>query len=426
MAYPRQVSFGTSEAGRDRTGVSWDLPPRYRFREKIGSGSYGQVAEVEDLESWPLRLAAIKRVDRIFSDLIDSKRILREISILSRLNNPCVVSFYDICCPRDPENFSVLNLVLELCDSDLQQLSRKTSYIGLASGRTLLHNLLRGVKYLHSAGILHRDLKPANCLVMQNCEVKICDFGLSRTVGLASQPHLHDSPLVDEQGVPIPLPSDITTLDKKYSLHVATRYYRAPELILLQENYSGAIDMWSVGCIFGELLNLIDDNGVYFESRKPLFEGQTCFPLSPGMHGETPGSSKDQLAIIFDTLGTPSDEVIDQLEKPEARKYIRLFRQTPGTGLRHRYPGTSEEGLDLLERMLVFDHRARITVDEALAHPWFTEEQRMMPIDLAHEQVILDFETEPCLDEPRLRKYFLLEVKKFHPELEVPPQFAHL
>merc|ERR1711959_860973 len=123
-------------------------------------------------------------VHRVFEDLIDCKRILREIAILNRLNHDYIIKIYDICVPDDLEHFDELYLVLEICDSDFKKLFRSPVHLTELHIKTLLYNLLVGVKYLHSAGIYHRDLKPANCLVNQDCTVKICDFGLSRAVGM--------------------------------------------------------------------------------------------------------------------------------------------------------------------------------------------------------------------------------------------------
>ncbi|PHJ15501.1 cell-cycle-associated protein kinase mapk [Cystoisospora suis] len=227
------------------------------------------------------RVVAIKKIHRVFEDLIDCKRILREISILNRLNHDHVVKVLDIIIPKDVEKFDELYVVLEIADSDFKKLFRTPVYLTELHIKTLLYNLLVGVKYVHSAGILHRDLKPANCLVNQDCSVKVCDFGLARTVDYAEggNSQLPISPREDDMNL-VTVPHT-KNLKRQLTGHVVTRWYRAPELILLQENYTEAIDVWSVGCIFAELLNMVKENVAYHADRGPLFPGSSCFPLSP-------------------------------------------------------------------------------------------------------------------------------------------------
>merc|ERR1719229_1714566 len=230
---------------------SWTL---YR----LGSGSYGSVCEASDTETNDI--VAIKRCKRIFEDLIDCKRILREISILSKLQHNNVVRIIEIVAPHDLRKFDELYIVMELADSDLKKLCKQDVTLSPLHINTLLYNLLVGLKYIHSAGIYHRDLKPANCFVNQDCTVKIGDFGLSRAIG-GEQLHLHPHPHTPraeegEECAPnasagaVPQVPHTQRLKKNLTGHVVTRWYRAPELILLQENYTESIDVWSVGCIY--------------------------------------------------------------------------------------------------------------------------------------------------------------------------------
>nr|XP_027201339.1 mitogen-activated protein kinase 4-like [Dermatophagoides pteronyssinus] len=196
---------------------------RYELRGLLGVGSYGRVWAAYDRVL--KKLVAVKRINKLFSDLTDCKRILREICILNRLpNHNNIVKLLDCFIDEEQtiENFDTLYLVMDISDSDLRKILKQNVYLTEMHVLTLMYHLLCGILYLHSAGIYHRDLKPANCLVNQNCTVKICDLGLARTNQLTS--------------------------------HVVTRWYRAPELILLQPNYDEKIDVWSIGCIFGELL----------------------------------------------------------------------------------------------------------------------------------------------------------------------------
>ncbi|CAE7391602.1 MPK7, partial [Symbiodinium natans] len=192
------------------------------------------------------------------------------------------VQIYDIVAPSNIHTFDELYMVMEICDSDLKKLCRTDVTLTPLHINTLLYNLLVGLKYLHSAGIYHRDLKPANCLVNQDCSVKICDFGLSRAIEAAEQPHLHalpNTPRGEGDHDAVPGVPHTQRLKRNLTGHVVTRWYRAPELILLQENYTEAIDIWSVGCIYAELLGMLE--GTRTQDRGPLFPGSSCFPLSP-------------------------------------------------------------------------------------------------------------------------------------------------
>eukprot|EP00397_Hematodinium_sp_SG-2012_P009498 GEMP01009585.1.p1 GENE.GEMP01009585.1~~GEMP01009585.1.p1 ORF type:complete len:449 (-),score=114.64 GEMP01009585.1:1897-3243(-) len=423
----------------------WKLPPHYEVRQLIGTGSYGSVCEAYDKKSD--RIVAIKKVNRVFEDLIDCKRILREIAILSSLDNDRIVKVFDICIPDDYLHFDEIYLVLEICDSDFKKLFRTPVFLTELHVITLLYNTMLGLKYLHSAGIYHRDLKPANCLVNQDCSVKICDFGLSRAVAITSQPHLQGLPSTPrgskaegdgangENGgtdQPVIVPHT-QNLKRQLTGHVVTRWYRAPELILLQENYTEQIDVWSMGCIFAELLGMMKENIPYPSDRGPLFPGSSCFPLSPDRKHATDykyhtRGNRDQLNMIFNVIGTPPKDSMDKLEKEDAKRYIKCFAQREPTSLTsiERFKGASPAAIDALARMLVFDPVERITVDELLAHDIFKDIRKPGDLLVAKDSLFLDFELEPELDEPRLRKFFLIEAKKFHADIKIPSRLMNI
>jgi mitogen-activated protein kinase 1/3 len=125
---------------------------------------------------------AIKKMDGVFEDEVDCKRILREVTLLRRLKHPYVVELFDIIEPKNLETFETLYVVLELAESDLKKVIKSAIHLQLKHIQLVVYNLLCAVKYLHSANVLHRDLKPANILVNEDCSVKICDFGLARSI----------------------------------------------------------------------------------------------------------------------------------------------------------------------------------------------------------------------------------------------------
>lgn len=413
---------GKPTATMPRPQSEWRLPERYEARQLIGTGSYGHVCEAFDQSE--KRAVAIKKIHRVFEDLVDCKRILREIAILNRLRHEHIVKIVDIIVPENLNKFDEMYIVLEIADSDFKKLCRTPVFLSELHIKTLLYNLLVGLKYVHSAGIYHRDLKPANCLVNQDCSVKICDFGLARTVDKpAETQQLPSSPPPPE--VDINIVPHTHRMKAQLTGHVVTRWYRAPELILLQEEYTEAIDIWSVGCIFAELMNMIKENCPQHQDRGPLFPGVSCFPLSPDQkHASdyryhTKGN-RDQLNVIFNVLGTPSSADIDQLEKEDARRYVRIFQAREPTDLGKRFPASSEQSLDLLKRMLVFNPTKRISVDEALAHPLFKDIRAPAIEVTAASRVILPFDDWRAMDQNQLRYAFLKETQTFHPDLKIP------
>jgi mitogen-activated protein kinase 1/3 len=403
---------------------SWKIPQdKYEVKQLIGTGSYGSVCEALDKEK--NRLVAIKKIGHMFEDLIDCKRILREIAILSKLQHDNIVAIYDIPEPLPAlASFQELYIVMEICDSDLKKLCRTDVTLTMLHINTLLYNLLVGLKYLHSAGIYHRDLKPANCLVNQDCSVKICDFGLSRAIGDEQSQHLQDlpnTPRTGEEGGDdnrtVPIVPGTARLKRHLTGHVVTRWYRAPELILLQENYTEAIDIWSVGCIYAELLGMLE--GTKTEDRGPLFPGSSCFPLSPDHKHKTDykfhtRGKHDQLNMIFNLLGTPPEDDIERLEREDAKRYIKCFAARQGDGIQSKFPHVDKTSCDLLEKMLQFNPKQRIIVDQALDDPIFVVQPA--PIrDISKEKcaskmVTLEFEKELDLDEKLLRVYFGKEI----------------
>ena len=167
-------------------------------------------------------------------------------------------------------------------------------------------------------------------------------------------------------------------LSKSLTKHVVTRWYRAPEVILKNDIYSFAIDIWSAGCIFAELMTMIADNGSP-EDRQPLFPGVADHFLSPNHNNASPNNrfnktANDQLSKIFEVIGTPPDEVLeDLLDDEETLEYAKSFPRQAGVNFKTMYPGTGDRGIALLKRMLEFDPRTRISADEAIKDPYFDD-----------------------------------------------------
>lgn len=422
MQQQHKHKSSNKSASIPRPHCDWLIPDRYEVRHLIGAGSYGHVCEAYDRQE--KKVVAIKKIHRVFEDLIDCKRILREIAILNRLKHDNIVKTVDICIPNDLNAFDELYLVLEIADSDFKKLFKTPVYLSELHIKTLLYNLLVGVKYTHTAGIYHRDLKPANCLVNQDCSVKICDFGLARTIETPAEPSKLPGANDENDAVPNGVPHT-KNMKRQLTGHVVTRWYRAPELILLQENYTEAIDVWSIGCIFAELLGMMKENISSYLDRSPIFPGSSCFPLSPDQkHASdykfhTKGN-RDQLNMIFNILGTPSDDDIQCLEKDDAKKYIKIFVPREGIDLATKFPGATPEAVNLLKRMLVFSPNKRISVDEALSSPLFKDIRNLSVETVAAQKVKLPFDDWKQMTEQQLRYAFLKEVQGFHSEVVLP------
>ncbi|CAJ1014574.1 Protein kinase domain/Protein tyrosine kinase, putative [Leishmania shawi] len=296
------------------------LDDRYRLERIIGAGSYGIVIRARDIKSDNC-LVAIKRVNKeIFDEVVLAKRILREIKLLAHFNDDNIIGLRNILTPEDPENFEHFYIVMDIMETDLKQVLRSGQELTEAHIQFFIYQVLRALHIIHSAGVIHRDITPANILVNTNCDLKICDFGLAKEE--------------NDQG-------------EYMTDYVTMRWYRAPELVMEGKDYSVQIDVWGIGCILGELLG-----------SRPLFQGK---------------DRVNQLDKIVDLIGTPSDEDISSVGSAAAQKYLKKKGYRPRPDWRQRYPNASAEALDLLRRMLVFNPKQRITVLQAMRHPFLDQ-----------------------------------------------------
>ncbi|KAI8466684.1 MAG: mitogen-activated protein kinase 8 [Monoraphidium minutum] len=347
-------------------GSLFECPSKYAPIKPIGRGAYGIVCSARNLET--NERIAIKKISGVFDSPVDAKRTLREVRLLSHLRHENVIGLRDmIPPPAGMASFKDVYLVYDLMDTDLHQIIRSPQPLSEDHISYFTYQVLRGLKYIHSAHILHRDLKPSNLLVNANCDLRICDFGLAR---------------VDNQGGA----EGVGMLTE----YVVTRWYRAPELLLSCPDYTAAIDVWSVGCILAELLG-----------RKPLFPGKDY------VH---------QLNLITKTIGSPCEDDIQFVSSEKARRYLRSLPRCPPTDFRGMWPDADPQALDLLSRMLMFDPSRRIGVDEALRHPYLSALH-----DAADEPVAgapFTFEVPQDMTAEEGRELMWQQVLERHPELE--------
>ncbi|XP_010537489.1 PREDICTED: mitogen-activated protein kinase 8-like isoform X2 [Tarenaya hassleriana] len=340
---------------------------RYQIQEVVGKGSYGIVGSAVDTHTG--ERVAIKKINDVFEHVSDATRILREIKLLRLLRHPDVVEIKHIMLPPSRREFRDIYVVFELMESDLHQVIRANDDLTPEHYQFFLYQLLRGLKYIHAANVFHRDLKPKNILANADCKLKICDFGLARV-------SFNDAP------------SAIFWTD-----YVATRWYRAPELCgSFFSKYTPAIDIWSVGCIFAEML-----------LGKPLFPGKNV------VH---------QLDLMTDFLGTPSPEAISRIRNEKARRYLSSMRKKQPVPYSHKFPKADPMVLRLLERLLAFDPKDRPTAEEALTDPYFSglasadREPSTQPISK------LEFEFErKKLTKDDVRELIYREILEYHPQM---------
>jgi len=224
------------------------------------------------------------------------------------------------------DNDRDIYLVFEFMESDLHAVIRANILEDIHK-RFIIYQLLKAFKYMHSANVIHRDMKPSNLLLNSECLLKVADFGLAR---------LMDAP--KEDGSKTQVLTD----------YVATRWYRAPEILLGSNNYTKAVDMWSIGCILGELLG-----------AKPMFPGT---------------STMNQIDRILAILGRPSKEDLDSIQSDYAAQMLEnIPDHNVENGLDDMYPNADDEAMDLLKKLLTFNPDKRITVEQSLDHPYVAQ-----------------------------------------------------
>ena len=285
---------------------------KYAKVEKVGEGTYGVVYKCRIKETNDF--VALKKIRLENEDEGIPSTSIREISILKQLRHPNIVYLIDLI-----HGEKKLYLVFEYMDHDLKRfLDINNGPLSPELVKSYLFQILIAINFCHSKRILHRDLKPQNLLIDKDGIIKVADFGLARSFG-----------------VPI----------KTLTHEILTLWYRAPEILLGQKEYSTPVDMWSIGLIFYEMAH-----------RKPLFAGDCEI---------------DQIFKIFQMFGTPNEKTWPGITKlPE---FKLTFPQFKGKGINAYNRNIDNVGLDLLSKMIQLDPSKRISAKQALQHPYFNE-----------------------------------------------------
>jgi len=284
---------------------------KYQKIEKIGEGTYGVVYKAKNRVT--SELVALKKIRLEAEDEGIPSTAIREISILKELQHPNIVRLHDVIHTEKK-----LTLVFEYLDQDLKKYLDASEGLDAHQIKSSLYQLLRGVAFCHDRRVLHRDLKPQNLLINKEGELKLADFGLARAFGIPVRSYTHE---------------------------VVTLWYRAPDVLMGSRKYSTPVDIWSVGCIFGEMA-----------SGRPLFPGT---------------SDQDQLLRIFRILGTPTEESWPTMvDLPEYKPDFPQFEPQP---LSKIAPKLDQVGWDLLSSMLRYEPQQRISAKAAMQHPYFDD-----------------------------------------------------
>ncbi|KAL3493189.1 mitogen-activated protein kinase mpkC [Aspergillus germanicus] len=304
-------------------GTTFETTSRYANLQPVGLGTAGIVCSAYDLISE--QAVAVKKMMKPFDSTAIAKRTYREVKLLKHLRHDNLINMSDIFISPLEDVY----LVTELLGTDLHRLLSAKPLEGKFV-QYFTYQILRGLKYIHSAGVIHRDLKPGNILINENCDLKICDFGLARL----QEPQMTG--------------------------YVSTRYYRAPEIMLTWQRYGKKVDMWSVGCIVAEML-----------LGRPLFPGTDHI---------------NQFYLITELIGNPPDEVIERITTKNTRRMMQSLQKFKPRPLREVFPAADDEAINLLEKLLVFDPDQRYSAEQGLKHPYMAPYHDPMDEPIATEK----------------------------------------
>lgn len=306
--------------------ITFDIPSQYQLVALIGEGAYGTVCSA--IHKPTGIYVAIKKIQP-FSKNMFVTRTLREIKLLTYFHDhENIISILDKVRPTSIDKMKAVYLVQELMETDLQRIISNIPTNPLSDDHIqyFTYQILRALKSIHSAQVIHRDLKPSNLLLNSNCDLKVCDFGLSRCLASSSDSR--------------------ETLVGFMTEYVATRWYRAPEIMLTFQEYTTAMDIWSCGCILAELV-----------SGRPLFPGRDYH---------------HQLWLILEVVGSPTYEDFESIKSQRAKEYIANLpmKATLPWDMVLGKQNLNPDMVDLLDKMLTFNPNKRISAAEALNHPY--------------------------------------------------------
>ncbi|CAB1449672.1 unnamed protein product [Pleuronectes platessa] len=318
--------------------VEEHISQKYEIKRRLGKGAYGIVWKAVDRQSG--EIVAVKKIFDAFRNRTDAQRTFREIMFLQEFgDHPNIVKLLNVIRAQNDKD---IYLIFEYMDSDLHAVIKKGSLLKDIHKRYVMYQLFKGVKYLHSGNVIHRDQKPSNVLLDTDCVVKLCDFGLARSL----------NQIQEDSGNPA------------LTEYVATRWYRAPEILLGSTRYTKGVDMWSLGCILGEML-----------LGKALFPGT---------------STINQIEKIMIAIPHPSPEDVLAIKSEYGSSVIQRMLLKPQVSLEDLLkPSVPPDALDLLRGLLVFNPDKRLTAEQALQHPYVARFHNPMKEPAFYYDVVL-------------------------------------
>ena len=315
-------------------GIESHILCKYEIHSRLGRGAFSKVLKAIDKKTG--ETVALKQIFDIFQDQRDAQRRFQEIVCLHTLgDHENIIRLLNIL---HSENDQVIYLVYNYMDADLHRVIRANILEDIHK-QYITYQIIRGLKYIHSAELIHCDIKPCNILLNSDCNVKITDFFYSRTV--ATEEELFDD--IDE--------------------YICAHWYRAPELIL-GGKYSKASDMWNLGCVIGEML--------------------TGRPLLPG------SSLLNQLSLTLNLIGAPSAEDIKAAQVWKAHHMLQSIPYLRSVNFQECFPSATEDAIDLVRKLLQFNPINRLSVEQAINHPYVAQFHDLNNEPYCNQRVLMD------------------------------------
>ncbi|XP_055076043.2 mitogen-activated protein kinase 15 [Misgurnus anguillicaudatus] len=356
------------------TEVEEHITLKYEIKRRLGKGAYGIVWKAVDRKSG--ETVAVKKIFDAFRNRTDAQRTFREIMFLQEFGeHPNIIKLLNVIRAQNDKD---IYLVFEYMDTDLHGVIKKGSILKDIHKRYIMYQLLKATKYLHSGNVIHRDQKPSNILLDSDCFVKLCDFGLARSLYQMQEDAVN--PALTE--------------------YVATRWYRAPEILLGSTRYTKGVDMWSIGCILGEML-----------LGKPLFPGT---------------STINQIEKIMFAIPHPSTEDVLAIKSEYGASVIQRMLLRPQVPFSEMLqPSVPPDALDLVQRLLVFNPDKRLSADEALQHPYVSKFHNPAREPSLDYDVILpvDDDIQLSVTQYRNKLYEMILEKRVSRQIHKQPHF---